>query len=180
MALTYTPTGLLNSKLPEFNLASVDGQRFSNANFTGAKALVVMFICNHCPFVKHVWDELIRLGADYTAKGVSVIAISSNDIVQYPADAPEEMKKLAVFSYPDVIKTIQNPTEEMKLAAVKKNPYVIQFIKNPSEEVQLAAISKAPVVIELYDNPSENAMLLSLKLSGGTTIKYIKNRLKVN
>jgi thiol-disulfide isomerase/thioredoxin len=59
------------------------------------RATVVMFICNHCPYVKHVQEELVRLAEDYRPKGVSFIAISSNDAEQYPEDGPENMKKVA-------------------------------------------------------------------------------------
>ena len=78
---------------PEFSLPDPDGRLHSLAD--SANAYLVMFICNHCPFVKHVRKELARLGRDYAERGVAVYAISSNDIDVYPADAPEQMKKEA-------------------------------------------------------------------------------------
>ncbi|MDD2941419.1 MAG: thioredoxin family protein [bacterium] len=65
------------------------------AELCGPKATVVMFICNHCPYVKHVQDELRRLSDDYTLKGVSFVAINSNDVQAYPDDSPEKMREFA-------------------------------------------------------------------------------------
>ncbi len=64
-------------------------------DFQDASALVVMFICNHCPFVKHVRDELVRIAGDYRDKGVAVVAVNSNDWSAYPDDSPEMMEKEA-------------------------------------------------------------------------------------
>ncbi|WP_166241856.1 redoxin domain-containing protein [Paenibacillus turpanensis] len=86
----------LGTKAPDFSLPNVvSGTTVSLQDIKSDRATLVMFICNHCPFVKHVMDELVQLGRDYIPKGVSVIAISSNDAEQYPDDSPEEMKKLA-------------------------------------------------------------------------------------
>jgi peroxiredoxin len=83
----------LGTAAPPFTLAEVDGGTVSIDDFAGAPALLVMFICNHCPFVKHVRAELARIGADYSARGVAIVAISSNDAVAYPADSPERMRE---------------------------------------------------------------------------------------
>jgi len=67
----------------------------------GDKATVIFFICNHCPFVIHVNDELVRIANDYTDKNISFIAISSNDVINYPEDAPHLMRKKAIeLKYP--------------------------------------------------------------------------------
>jgi peroxiredoxin len=85
----------LGTRMPEFSLTgAVDGRGVRSADFAG-KPLLVMFICNHCPFVKHVVDELSRLAADYLPRGVAVVAINANDPLAYPQDAPPEMKALA-------------------------------------------------------------------------------------
>jgi peroxiredoxin len=81
----------LGTKAPDFSLVNVDGRTVSRDDFQGAKALLVMFICNHCPFVKHVAAELSRLGRDYQARGVAIVAISSNDVSSHPEDSPEQM-----------------------------------------------------------------------------------------
>lgn len=81
---------------PDFNLPdTVSGENKTLQDLKGEKATVVMFICNHCPYVIRVYKELIRLANDYQPKGVSFIAISSNDVVNYPADSPENMKQFA-------------------------------------------------------------------------------------
>jgi peroxiredoxin len=81
----------LGTSAPDFALVNVDSRTVSLADFDAAPALLVMFICNHCPYVKHVADELARLGNEYQRRGVGVVAISSNDSTTYPADSPERM-----------------------------------------------------------------------------------------
>ena len=86
-----------------FELLNVDGQLYTLESCLGAKATLVMFICNHCPFVKHVNPELAKLGKEYQEKGIGFIAISSNDVVNYPQDDVPLMKELAEsrrFSFP--------------------------------------------------------------------------------
>ncbi len=86
----------LGTVLSSFSLPNVvDGRTVTQDGFADANALLVMFICNHCPFVKHVLDELGRLGRDYQAQDLAVVAISSNDPEAYPEDAPERMKEVA-------------------------------------------------------------------------------------
>ncbi|MEX0794422.1 MAG: thioredoxin family protein [Pirellulaceae bacterium] len=87
-ASTMLPLG---TQAPDFSLLSVDAKTYSLAEFKGAKALVVMFICNHCPFVKHLADELATFGQEVQGKGAAVVAISSNDASKYPEDSPEQM-----------------------------------------------------------------------------------------
>jgi peroxiredoxin len=81
----------LGTKAPDFSLVNVDGRTVSLADLAGKKALVVIFLCNHCPYVKHVADALARLTSDYLSKGVAVVGINSNDVANYPADSPEQM-----------------------------------------------------------------------------------------
>ncbi|MBT8099331.1 MAG: thioredoxin family protein [Gammaproteobacteria bacterium] len=83
----------LGTRAPAFSLPDPDGHLHELT--PGASAYVVMFICNHCPFVVHVREELARLGRDYGEKNVQIIAISSNDIDTHPADSPDNMKKTA-------------------------------------------------------------------------------------
>lgn len=86
----------LGTKVPAFSLVNaVDGRTVAPADFKDRKALLVMFICNHCPYVKHVIKEIGRVAAEYQPKAVGVIAINSNDIQSHPDDAPEHMKALA-------------------------------------------------------------------------------------
>lgn len=93
MALTYTPTPELGSPIPEFELPSVDAKTYSHKDFQSAKALVVMFICNHCPYVMAIEDRLIALNQEMTAKGVQLVGICANDPTDYPEDSPENLKQ---------------------------------------------------------------------------------------
>jgi peroxiredoxin len=96
MALTLTTPFPLGFKAPDFLLTETrTGKNLSLQEVKGDKATVVMFISNHCPYVKHVIDELVQLGIDYKDKGIGFIAISSNDPLKYPEDAPEKMRELA-------------------------------------------------------------------------------------
>jgi len=81
----------LGTCAPDFNLPNIDGQDISLASAKGTHGSLIMFICNHCPFVKHVQTELVALYHDYAAKGIAFIAISSNDVEHYPDDSPEKM-----------------------------------------------------------------------------------------
>jgi peroxiredoxin len=92
-ASTMLPLG---TRAPDFALPSVhDGRPVALKDFAGAPATLVMFICNHCPYVKHVAPELARIGAEYGKRGVAIIAISSNDADEYPDDAPAELSREA-------------------------------------------------------------------------------------
>jgi peroxiredoxin len=96
MARTPSVMAPLGKQAADFTLPdTVSGNNLSLQNLKGAKATVIMFICNHCPFVKHVNAELVKLGNDYKDKGVGFIAISSNDVIGYPQDGPEQMKQVA-------------------------------------------------------------------------------------
>ena len=83
----------LGTAAPNFDLPDVvSGRRVSLSTFEGKKALLVMFICRHCPYVKHVQDELAQLGHDYQSKDVGIVAISSNDADENPDDAPASLR----------------------------------------------------------------------------------------
>ncbi|MCL7928251.1 MAG: thioredoxin family protein [marine benthic group bacterium] len=96
MAETPSTMLALGTPVPTFQLEdAVSGRIVSGTDYGGSRALLVMFICNHCPFVKHVVGELGRLGEDYLSRGVGIVAINSNDVRLYPQDGPERMKELA-------------------------------------------------------------------------------------
>jgi peroxiredoxin len=94
----------LGTQAPDFHLPHVvSGKSISLATFADKKALLVMFLCQHCPFVKPITLELAKLGKDYISSNLGIVAISSNDINQYPDDAPESLKKMATelgFNFP--------------------------------------------------------------------------------
>jgi peroxiredoxin len=91
--VVLTPSTMLplGTKAPGFSLPNVDGKTVSLADFAGAPAYLIVFMCNHCPYVKHVAPELARLAREYQAKKVAVIGISSNDVATHPSDSPEQM-----------------------------------------------------------------------------------------
>ena len=91
MARTPSTMLPLGTTAPNFELPNIDGKTVSLSDFNESKGLLVMFICNHCPFVKHVQKGLVSLHNDYADKGISIVAISSNDIENYPDDSPEKM-----------------------------------------------------------------------------------------
>jgi len=104
--MARTPSNMLalGTKAPEFELLdTVSNETLSLEKLKGKNGTVVMFICNHCPFVIHVNPELSKLGKEYQAKGIGFVAISSNDVVNYPQDAPDLMKEKAKameYSFP--------------------------------------------------------------------------------
>lgn len=102
MARTESNPFPLGTKAPEFTLINtVDDQWVSLQEAKGEQGTVILFICNHCPFVIHVNPELVKLANEYQQKGIGFIAISSNDIVNYPQDAPKFMKEVAEkWNYP--------------------------------------------------------------------------------
>ena len=100
-ASTMLPLG---TAAPEFQLQDVvSGKTISLDNYQDSKALLVMFICQHCPFVKHVQDQLAKLGQDYSQQPLGIVAISANDVANYPNDAPDKLKQMALelnFNFP--------------------------------------------------------------------------------
>ena len=97
MAETLSTMLPLGTALPTFSLTDVvSGRKVTDRDAAGPKGTLVMFLCNHCPFVKHVLPELDRLVAEYGAKGIGVVAINSNDVVAYAQDGPGPMKELAL------------------------------------------------------------------------------------
>jgi len=96
MASTPTTQIPLAFNAPHFTLPDmISGKELTINDIKGDKGTVVMFICNHCPYVIHVLDEIVRLGNEYVDRGFGFVAISSNDVEKYPADGPNKMKELA-------------------------------------------------------------------------------------
>lgn len=104
MVLTASTMLPLGTSAPDFQLPDlVSGEPISLATFADAPALLVMFICQHCPFVKHVQSQLAQLGDDYAAPQVGIVAISANDVEAHPHDAPEHLRTMATalnFRFP--------------------------------------------------------------------------------
>jgi len=91
MVATASTMMPLGTEAPPFSLPDPEGNTVSLSDYESSKAYLIMFICNHCPYVKHVRQELARLGKEYQDKGVAVIAVNSNDVANYPDDSPEKM-----------------------------------------------------------------------------------------
>ncbi|MDX2273152.1 MAG: thioredoxin family protein [Cyanobacteriota bacterium] len=96
MVRTASTMLALGTQAPDFDLPDVVSEkRISLASFADRAALLVMFICQHCPYVKHVQTELARIGQDYVGRGVGIVAISANDVEKYPDDSPANLKLMA-------------------------------------------------------------------------------------
>jgi peroxiredoxin len=119
--MVQTPSTMLElgTVAPPFELPDTEGVLHSSAEAERASALLVMFICNHCPFVKHVRAELARVGRDYLPQGVAIFAISSNDAEAYPADGPLAMraeKEAAGYPFPYLYDETQEVARAYKAA----------------------------------------------------------------
>ena len=91
--MVRTPSTMLplGTQAPDFSLPNVDGSTVSRSDFVGKPGLLVMFICNHCPFVVHLADALAEFAKEYSDKGLAIVGISSNDVATHPDDSPEKM-----------------------------------------------------------------------------------------
>lgn len=118
--MVSTPSTMLDigTELPEFTLPDFNGQPHSTSDYKN-EPLLVMFICNHCPYVKHIVDRLSEKVKDYQSKGVNAVAISANDVNNYPQDSPERMKEFAEahnFSFPYLYDETQDVAKAFKAA----------------------------------------------------------------
>lgn len=95
MAVTPSTMLKLGTQAPHFSLPDTGGKPVSLSDFSGSPGLLVMFICNHCPFVKHLQQGLVEFAREYQQKGLSVVAISSNDTSSHPQDGPQKMAEEA-------------------------------------------------------------------------------------
>lgn len=109
----------LGTTAPDFRLPDTNGRMISLADVPNAKAYLVMFICNHCPYVKHIREELARVGREYQARGVAIFGINSNDAQAYPADNLEKMREevqSAGYTFPYLFDESQNVAKEYRAA----------------------------------------------------------------
>ncbi len=119
MALTPSNMTPLGSQAPDFRLPDADGRWVSSGDFKSAPALLVAFICNHCPFVRHVRPGLAELGRDFQARGVAVVAINSNDVASHPEDSPANMKREAAaagYTFPYLYDETQEVAKSFRAA----------------------------------------------------------------
>ena len=162
MALTPTTSIPLGFQAPAFSLPdTVLGNTLSFNDVQGQHGTLVMFICNHCPFVKHVVDGLVALGNDYKDKGIGIVAISSNDVVNYPEDHPDQMAALARakgFSFP----YLYDATQEVAKAYERKYGTILEDdLEGDLDETELDEIR---AIINSLKLPQDRITTQHLKL----------------
>ncbi|MEO9884880.1 MAG: thioredoxin family protein [Balneola sp.] len=119
MSATLSTMLEIGTKAPDFKLPNTEGSMVSLNDMKFENGLLVMFICNHCPFVKHLNEALVEFANEYKEKGIECVAISSNDVENYPQDSPELMKKLSdqhQFPYPYLYDESQEVAKAYKAA----------------------------------------------------------------
>lgn len=124
----------LGTAAPDFSLPDTNGKTVSRADFKGKPALLVIFMCNHCPYVKHIREGLAQLGRDYQGKGAAIVAINSNDVANYPDDSPAKM------------------AEEVKSAG-----YIFPYLYDESQSVAKAYRAACTPDIYLFDKDQKLA-----------------------
>jgi peroxiredoxin len=119
MSLTPSTMLPLGTKAPEFKLPDTNGKIVSSGDFQNAQALLVVFMCNHCPYVKLIRAGLAELGRDYQSRGVAMVGINSNDTVKYPADNAAQMKlevEAAGYTFPYLLDETQEVAKAYRAA----------------------------------------------------------------
>ena len=166
MSLTVSNDFELGKKAPDFNLLNVVSNQFDNLEkLKGAKGTVILFICNHCPFVIHVNSALVKIANEYQQKGINFIAISSNDVENYPQDNPDLMRKVAQdlkYPFPYLYDETQEVAKAYKAACT---PDIYLF----------DAVLKAVYHGQLDNSRPGNGIVVS-----GTDLKLAMNNLLEN
>jgi len=119
--MTLTPSTMLElgTKAPDFSLNTADGKPFTLAEQSIDKGLLVIFMCNHCPYVKHIRKKLVEKIRDYQSRGITVVAINSNDYEAHPDDSPEKMleeAKTFAYSFPYLVDSDQRVARSYRAA----------------------------------------------------------------
>ncbi|HKW29098.1 MAG TPA: thioredoxin family protein [Verrucomicrobiae bacterium] len=130
MALTPSTMLPLGTTAPDFKLPDTNGKTVALADFKDKSALLVLFICNHCPYVKHIRTGLAQLARDYSPRGVAIVGINSNDVANYPEDSPAKMKeevKSAGYTFPYLYDESQAVAQAYRAACT---PDIYLFDKN--------------------------------------------------
>jgi peroxiredoxin len=126
MALTPSTMLPLGTTAPDFTLPDTSGKTVSPADFKDAPALLVIFMCNHCPYVIHIRAGLAQLARDYAPKRVAIVGINSNDVANYPADSPAKMKdevKSAGYLFPYLYDETQAVAKAYRAACTGYFPF---------------------------------------------------------
>lgn len=140
MALTYSTMQELGNAAPDFNLPGVDGKNYSLKSFKNSKALLVIFMCNHCPYVIAVQGRINALAKKFAARDVAVVAINSNDSIRYPDDRFDAMK-----------------------ARAKEQGYVFPYLHDESQTVAKAYDAVCTPDFFLYENKSGENFILKYR-----------------
>jgi len=130
MAITYSVMQELGNPAPDFSLPGVDGKTYSLSDFKDTKALVIIFMCNHCPYVIAVQDRINQLAKDYLGRGVRFIGINSNDPVKYPSDSFEAMQvrtREQGFTFP-YVQDLSQEVAKAYDAVCTPDPYVFESV----------------------------------------------------
>jgi peroxiredoxin len=130
MALTPSTMLPLGTTAPDFKLPDTNGKTISPADFKDKAALLVIFMCNHCPYVVHIRDGLAKLARDYAPRGAGIVGINANDVKNYPADSPARMKdevKSAGYTFPYLYDETQAVAKAYRAACT---PDIFLFDKN--------------------------------------------------
>jgi peroxiredoxin len=134
MALLYTPATLEKMTMPQFSLQTVDGKSWKSSLIEDCPAKIIIFMCNHCPYVKAIEDRIIKLAKYFSTKNVPVIGICSNDPSDYPEDSPEELLnrwRLKNYSFTYLVDTTQEVAKKFDAVctpdffAFDKNNYLV-------------------------------------------------------
>jgi peroxiredoxin len=184
MSLTITPQVELGTKLPSFSLNSVLGKKHSQSDFQNGRPLVVMFICNHCPYVKAIEDRLIQLATDLKKDDVNVLGICSNDPKGNSEDSLENLKKRAVEkNYPFIYLHDPNQTAAHAFGAVCTPDFFVydgkgllqyrgrldDFWKDPSKVTRRELFEAVQLLLKNQSPPKEQ------KASMGCNIKWTRS-----
>ena len=119
MVMTASEMLPLGTPAPDFSLPDIEGNVVSPGDFEESPALLVVFMCNHCPFVKHILATFVELVKEYQAKGLAVVGINSNDVENFPEDRPEMMSKVAKqagFTFPYLYDQAQGVAKSYRAA----------------------------------------------------------------
>jgi len=130
MSLTPSTMLELGTTAAAFSLKDTEGKQVNRDDFKGSNALVIAFICNHCPYVKHINQAFVQLANEYQEKEVAVVAISSNDVENYPADDPEKMAEQALqlaYTFPYLYDETQDVAKAYRAACT---PDIFLFDEN--------------------------------------------------
>lgn len=167
-AFTFQSHYVVGDKVEDFKLKNINGKMVSLADYKDAKGFIIIFSCNHCPYVKAYEDRMIALNNKYASKGYPVIAISSNDAVAYPADSYENMVKHAEekkYTFPYLYDETQ---EVAKKYGALKTPHVY-ILKKEKGDLKIAYIGA-------IDDNSESADQVKVKYAENALEELLANK----